>query len=128
MNKFVILILSLISFNICFAQSHTEISSYENLFKPKEKHEHYFSQNNSNEIKLIFSSLYFFYKNFISSQDISSCSFTPSCSTYSIQSIRKHGVILGTMETFDRLTRCNSLSPKKYEKDNRTGLLIDEVD
>ncbi len=128
MKIMIIIILSLISFNVSFAQNLQEISSYENLFEPKEKHEHYFSKNNSNEIKFIFSSLYFGYKKFVSSQDISSCVFSPSCSTYSIQSIRKHGVILGTMETFDRLTRCNPLSPENYEIDKKSGIMIDKVD
>jgi len=120
--------LSLISFNVCFAQSHAEILSYQNLFEQKKIHKHEFPKNNRNEIKFIFSSLYFGYKKFVSSQDINSCVFSPSCSTYSIQSIRKHGVILGTMETFDRLTRCNPLSPEKYEINQQTGKLIDNVE
>ncbi len=123
----IIIILSLISINISLSQTQEEISSYENLFQPKEKHKHHLSQNNNNEIKFIFSSLYFIYKKYVSSQDLSTCVFSPSCSTYSIQSIRNHGVIIGTMETFDRLTRCNPLSPENYEID-KSGRLIDEVD
>ncbi len=34
------------------------------------------------------------------------CNFTPSCSNYAYEAIRKHGP-LGVLMTFDRLERCN---------------------
>lgn len=73
------------------------------------------------------SSLFALYKVFISSQDHHSCVFTPSCSEYTIQSIRKLGIIKGIMDSCDRLTRCNGLRPKLYKIDEKTGLLIDPV-
>lgn len=35
------------------------------------------------------------------------CRFTPSCSQYSYESIKKYGVIKGIKMSIDRLSRCN---------------------
>jgi|688.fasta_scaffold29732_9 putative component of membrane protein insertase Oxa1/YidC/SpoIIIJ protein YidD len=95
---------------------------------PVKKHRHYaFAQNNENEIQLIFSGLFLFYKAFFSSQDATSCTFSPSCSEYGLQAVKKKGMLLGIPATFDRLSRCNGLNPDKYPIDRKTGLLIDPV-
>jgi putative membrane protein insertion efficiency factor len=65
------------------------------------------------------------YKNFISSQDASTCTFTPSCSEYAILAIKKQGVIPGMINFFDRFSRCNGLSPENYSIDLKKGVLID---
>jgi uncharacterized protein len=85
------------------------------------------AKNNSNELELIFSGLFLFYKNFISSQDSQSCSFTPSCSEFGMEAVKKQGVFFGVLNTLDRLTRCNSFSPEKYERDPITSLLFDPL-
>ena len=91
-------------------------------------HHHKYNYKGVNsEVDFVFTSLFIFYKSFISSQDGNSCTFTPSCSEYMIQAIRKKGVILGTMAGFDRLTRCNGLSPEKYGYDQEKHVLIDPV-
>lgn len=95
---------------------------------PVKKHQHYaLTKDNKNEIQLIFSGLFLFYKTFFSSQDANSCSFSPSCSEYGLQAVKKKGILLGIPATFDRLTRCNGLNPDKYPIDPKTGLLIDPV-
>ena len=128
MKTMIITILILASINnICLSQSKAEVLSFENLFEPDKKHQHRKLAKTNNEIKFIFSSLYFSYKHFISPQDLSTCVFSPSCSTYSIRAIRKHGFIIGIMESFDRLTRCNPLSPENYEINPRTNKFIDPV-
>ncbi len=81
----------------------------------------------TNEIKLGAQFLFVFYKHFLSSQDNRHCSFRPSCSTYCIHAIQQRGVVLGLMGAFDRLSRCNGLSPENYEIDLSTGQLIDPV-
>lgn len=86
-----------------------------------------FKLKGTNEIKMFFSGLFMVYKNFISSQDGQACSFHPSCSVYAIQSIQKNGFFIGLLSGFDRLTRCNSLSPQKYEFDPESRLLKDPV-
>jgi putative component of membrane protein insertase Oxa1/YidC/SpoIIIJ protein YidD len=66
-----------------------------------------------NEIRMIASAVYHFYKAFISSQDANNCAFHPSCSTYTFETLKLNG-ILGVFDAFDRLTRCNGFSPEKY--------------
>jgi len=67
----------------------------------------------TNEIKLILTGGFAFYKTFISSQDGMTCTFYPSCSSYALSTIQTNG-ILGILDAIDRLTRCNGLSPEKY--------------
>lgn len=45
-----------------------------------------------------------------------SCAFSPSCSGYSKELIKRYGLLRGVVFTSDRLMRCNrvSLSDKKY--------------
>lgn len=94
--------------------------------KIKDQYEHV--HENTNEIQFMFSGLFLFYKSFISSQDSQSCSFTPSCSVYALEAVKKQGVLKGMLNGFDRLSRCNSLSPEKYEIDPKTQLLIDPLE
>jgi putative component of membrane protein insertase Oxa1/YidC/SpoIIIJ protein YidD len=84
------------------------------------------AKNNRNEVQYVFSGLFLFYKTFFSSQDLNVCTFTPSCSEYGILSIKKNGIVMGGIKTMDRLTRCNGLSPMKYEIDTKAKLLIDK--
>jgi uncharacterized protein len=93
-------------------------------------HKHYFFNELSfqNEPELIFSGLFVIYKTFISSQDQGNCNFIPSCSSYGLQSVRKKGILKGILNTFDRLSRCHGFSKTDYIFDQKTGLLIDEVD
>ena len=85
-----------------------------------------FAKNPKNGLQLIFSGLFLFYKYFISSQDLPGiCNFHPSCSEYGILSIKKNGVLVGTLSTFDRLTRCNGLNKDQYVRDEKTGRLLD---
>ncbi len=47
------------------------------------------------------------YKKFISPILPDSCRYSPSCSTYAVEAIEKHGVILGIILAFYRILRCN---------------------
>jgi len=117
------------SFVSSFAQSKSECELMRNAFAVEKTSKSYLSaKNNSNEIQYLFSGLFLFYKTFISSQDGQSCSFTPSCSEYGIEAVKKHGVLAGMVITFDRLARCNGLSPEKYAVDEKKHLLIDLVE
>ena len=62
-----------------------------------------------NEVSVLVSLGFLFYKSFISSQDNPSCVFTPSCSEYAVQAIDQYGFVLGWLKTFDRLSRCHGL-------------------
>lgn len=78
-------------------------------------------------MEIMLSSMFLFYKYFISSQDSQSCAFHQSCSVYAVETIKKQGFIFGMMDTFDRLSRCNGLSPEKYPIDPDSKRLIDAV-
>jgi len=80
-----------------------------------------------NELDITFSLAFLFYKNFISSQDGATCSFHPSCSEYGMLCVKEFGVIRAGIKTFDRLTRCNSLSPQKYTVDVEKRKLYDPI-
>ena len=95
------------------------------FYKAPEKPHWEFAKNNPNEIQLIFSGLFLFYKFAISSQDSNKCSFHPSCSEYGLLAVKKHGAIFGMLSTLDRLQRCNGLSPELYEVDQQKMVLID---
>ena len=112
------------------AQSLSEINLMKRvpIYQPKKKIEYPAAKNNTNEIQLLFSGLFLFYKNFISSQDGSSCAFTPSCSEYGMIAVKKQGVIIGVINTFDRLTRCNGFNPDKYPIHSETHLFYDPVE
>jgi putative membrane protein insertion efficiency factor len=47
------------------------------------------------------------YKIFLSPLLGQHCRFTPTCSTYFIESVRKHGVNKGTIRGVWRVIRCN---------------------
>lgn len=108
--------------NNCQAQANL----YRNvLLDGSLKKEYKEAKNNKNEIEMAFSSLFLVYKTFFSSQDLSVCTFTPSCSEFGILAVKQFGVVKGGIMTMDRLSRCNGLSPENYEIDKKTMLLKD---
>lgn len=48
-----------------------------------------------------------FYKTFISPVLGNNCRFYPSCSTYSMEALRLHGVLKGSYLTLRRLSKCH---------------------
>ena len=59
-------------------------------------------------LKIIFILLIYFYKKVISPLFPASCIYTPSCSSFMLQAIKKHGLIRGFFIGFKRILRCNS--------------------
>jgi len=51
-----------------------------------------------------------FYQLFISPNLGTNCRFYPSCSSYALQAIEKHGTIKGLQKGIWRILRCNPLS------------------
>ncbi|HRQ28926.1 MAG TPA: membrane protein insertion efficiency factor YidD [Saprospiraceae bacterium] len=125
------IVISFISFaTFLGAQDRSYLSSLENTFTPQ-MHEHHYShyvKDAKNPLDFIFGALYLSYKTFISSQDMESCVFHPSCSTYAIESIQKKGYILGVINAFDRLTRCHPFAGPNYPYDEKSQRLYDPVD
>lgn len=90
-------------------------------------HSGYELESGNNIPSSLLKSSFFVYKNFISPQDFSNCTFTPSCSEYAKSALEKKGLVRGYLMTFDRLCRCHGLTPRKYQLDAESGRLIDEV-
>ncbi|MBI3509506.1 MAG: membrane protein insertion efficiency factor YidD [Bacteroidetes bacterium] len=61
----------------------------------------------SRSIGYLFIGLIRFYKGAISPLFSSSCRYTPTCSTYGIEAIRKHGAFKGGWLTLKRIGRCH---------------------
>ena len=130
-NILLLLLFSLLCSNVVSSQTTEEISAIISTVKSHEvDHTNSIGDDGvkyENEFNLLASKSFIFYKRFISSQDASQCSFTPSCSEYAIQSIQKQGFVAGMLNFFDRFSRCNSLSPDNYTTDPHNHLLIDPV-
>ena len=73
------------------------------------------------ELKLAAMGAIRLYQIFISSQDMSVCNFTPSCSRFGMASIRRYGLLVGGIMTADRLLRCNGLNREYYPLHPETG-------
>lgn len=80
----------------------------------------------NSEYDLVVGLLFRFYKNHISSIDMGACVFEPSCSEYAMLAIQKQGLFAGTINFFDRLTRCNYNS-EYYLIRTEKGLIADPV-
>lgn len=57
----------------------------------------------------------YFYKACISPLFPPSCRFTPTCSEYAIEALKKHGPIKGMWLTFRRILRCNPWGGSGYD-------------
>ncbi|MFW6019161.1 MAG: membrane protein insertion efficiency factor YidD [Bacteroidales bacterium] len=128
MRRFIIIVFLAISF-MGYGQTNDQIAEIQQTYtKPhNHTHEHNYKKEYSNELEFITFNLFLFYKKYVSSQDASSCSFTPSCSVYAVQALKSQGMIMGLINFFDRFSRCNSLSPEDYPSHSETQLLYDPV-
>jgi putative component of membrane protein insertase Oxa1/YidC/SpoIIIJ protein YidD len=73
------------------------------------------------------------YQIVISSQDITACNFTPSCSRFAREAIQKGGLVKGVLLGGDRLMRCHWFVHKLYREEygvdpyHKTERLYDPV-
>ncbi|MBA3285301.1 MAG: membrane protein insertion efficiency factor YidD [Nitrosopumilus sp.] len=126
MKKITIITFLLINVLIISAQDKYEILSLQADHSHKHSYK-YLTGHNDDEFDIAKNGLFLFYKNFLSSQDMDVCTFTPSCSEFAIQSIQTKGFLIGLFSAFDRLTRCNGLNPHKYPIDPVTHKYYDPV-
>lgn len=122
MRAIVLISLLVLSFGWTMAQSSAEV---QEMLIPEKHDESYHSQEFEHVSML--SNLLYFYKNFISSQDASSCSFSPSCSVYAAQAIKRQGLIKGLVNFADRFQRCHGKDPDQYLYLPKDHLLYDPV-
>lgn len=66
-------------------------------------------------INLILIGVILFYKKAISPHFRPVCRFYPSCSTYALESIKKHGAIKGCYLSLKRLLKCHPLHKGGYD-------------
>lgn len=126
--KYFIIILFLANSLTVFSQTKQELGELLLVYGNNHQKVNYeIAKQNKNIAERAFSTLFLFYKSFISSQDFNSCSFEPSCSVYAIQSVKKQGFFVGTLDFIDRLCRCNGLSPEHYRINQSRTLLLDPV-
>lgn len=55
------------------------------------------------------------YKYFISPILPNSCRYTPSCSTYAVEALKKHGPFKGTVLSVKRIVSCNPWGGHGYD-------------
>jgi putative membrane protein insertion efficiency factor len=55
------------------------------------------------------------YKYFLSPLLPRSCRFTPTCSVYSMDAIRKHGTLKGLYLSMRRILKCHPFHPGGYD-------------
>ena len=127
-NTIIIILLILINC-IIRSQSLSDINFMKIVDKEihQKKNKIKLKKNHSSEYDLFFDLGIVIYKNYVSSQDASSCSFTPSCSIYAMNAIKKEGFLFGYLNFWDRFSRCNSLNKEDYHIDQDNHLLIDPV-
>ena len=115
-----------VSLSFAYVSDDLNFIAKNNPIKPETKKRiTNFTIKEVSEAKLVCMGLIRLYQLFISSQDISVCNFTPSCSRFGMAAFRKHGLFYGGLMTADRLLRCNGLARRYYPVDPRTGLAID---
>lgn len=56
-----------------------------------------------------------FYKKYISHGLRSGCIFTPTCSVYAMEALKKHGFLVSVALIIWRLLRCNSLNSGGFD-------------
>jgi len=117
------------NFSTASAQTNEDIKTVSNIIEVPQYKEHYaIYKPDKNVIQIVSRALFGLYKNYISSQDAGHCSFSPSCSEYALQSIKKKGLFIGLVAAFDRLSRCNGLNSENYPIKKGTTQLYDPVD
>ena len=61
----------------------------------------------ANPLTKLFIAIIRFYQLVISHILPSACRYTPTCSAYGIEALKKHGAIRGSVLTIKRIMRCN---------------------
>ena len=56
-----------------------------------------------------------FYRGYISPMTAPSCRFTPTCSAYAMEAIRKHGPLKGLYLAIRRILRCHPWGGSGYD-------------
>lgn len=55
------------------------------------------------------------YRKYISPVKPPTCRFHPTCSQYALESLEKHGIIVGTYKSLIRILKCHPFHPGGYD-------------
>ena len=66
-------------------------------------------------IEFIFLLPVYFYRIFISPMTPPSCRYTPTCSDYAIEAVKKHGILKGGWLALKRILSCNPWGGSGYD-------------
>ncbi|HRG04130.1 MAG: membrane protein insertion efficiency factor YidD [Paludibacteraceae bacterium] len=66
-------------------------------------------------IEFIFLLPVYFYRIFISPMTPPSCRYTPTCSAYAIEAVKKHGILKGGWLALKRILSCNPWGGSGYD-------------
>ena len=66
-------------------------------------------------MKKLFIGLIRLYQKYLSPMKPPSCRFHPTCSSYGIEAIQKHGAIKGSIMTIIRILKCQPLHPGGFD-------------
>jgi uncharacterized protein len=111
-----------------FCANPSKLTRLKALNKPSENKTNFgkYLKTSTNEVEATASLLFLFYKSFLSSQDMNSCVFTPSCSVYAIESLQQDNPFKAYLKIFDRLSRCHPLvANKEYPVNSKLGKYYD---
>lgn len=112
---------------ILHAQTAKDLQMASQVSQAPEGPDYSYHYQGENELKELLKLLFTGYKFLISSQDMQSCNFQPSCSVYAMHSIEAKGILAGGLNALDRLTRCHPLAMDQYRRSRQSGLAIDSV-
>ncbi len=109
------------------AQAPEDFALAKSIMQEREKPDYSYHYEGETEVLEFMKLLFSGYKAFISSQDMQACVFHPSCSVYAMQAVREKGLIGGSVDAFDRMTRCHPLNLDQYEVHKESGLAHDPL-
>jgi putative membrane protein insertion efficiency factor len=66
-------------------------------------------------MKKVLLSIVHFYRRWISPALPGSCRFAPTCSSYALEAIEKHGSLKGAALTLSRIARCHPFNPGGWD-------------
>lgn len=72
-------------------------------------------KNRRVEMKYLLIGIIRFYQKFISPMTSPSCRFQPTCSQYSLESVRRFGAMKGTYLSVRRIVKCHPFHPGGFD-------------
>ena len=127
-NRLLVFFLGIIIPLLTFGQEEIISTHYHQFDVQDQKVTYRQYVSTSNQASEVISALFLLYKEFISSQDVDACVFTPSCSVYAMESIKEYGVFIGICSAIDRLTRCHGFTAGYYPINPDTHKNYDPVE